>query len=104
MMGALLLLLASCASYAGFACLALSMPEHWESAGGNPDQQTKRRQGLKLCGALMLCVAFAICIWRDGVSFGTILWVIMMTASAIAVAFTLSWCPRLLLWFSRAYR
>lgn len=104
MMGALLLLLASCAGYTGFACLALAMPEHWESAGGNPDDQAKRRQGLKLCGALMLCVAFAICVWRDGPSFGTLLWATMMTASAIAVAFTLSWRPRLLLWWQRRHR
>lgn len=104
MMGALLLLLASCAAYTGFACLALAMPDHWESAGGNPDGQAKRRHRLKLGGALMLCVACAICVWRDGPSFGTLLWAILMPASAVAVAFTLSWCPRLLLWWQPRYR
>lgn len=102
MMPALLMLLAGAAGYAGFACLALAMPDHWESAGGDPGKHAQRRHGLRLSGALMLCAALAICLWRDGPSFGTLLWVMLMSASAIAVAFTLSWHPKLLLLLSHA--
>lgn len=104
MMAALFLLFASFASYTGFACLALAMPEHWERAGGDAADQPMLRQRLRLSGAVMLCMAFAICIWRDGASFGTILWGVLISASAIAVAFTLTWRPQLLLWCSRVNR
>jgi hypothetical protein len=102
MMHTLLMLFAIVAGYAGFACLALAMPDHWESAGGDPGKHAQRRDGLRLWGPLMLWSAFAICLWRDGPSFGTLLWVMLMSASGIAVAFTLTWRPKLLLWGSRA--
>lgn len=101
MMAGFMLLCASIAGYAGFACLALSMPDNWAKAGGAADGHAGRRPGLRLCGALMLCATLALCIWRDGASFGAMLWIILLTASAIAVAFTLTWRPRLLLWRSR---
>lgn len=102
MMAALLLLFAILASYTGFACLALAMPEHWKSAGGDPGDQAMRRHGLRLSGALVLCMALAVCIWNEGPSFGTLLWAILMSASAIAVTLTLTWRPQLLLWRSRS--
>jgi hypothetical protein len=102
MMAAFLLLLAGAAGYGGFACLALAMPDHWARAGGAVEDHARRGRRLRLAGALMLCVALAICIWRDGASFGAILWVILLTASAIGVALTLTWRPRWLLWRSRA--
>ena len=99
-----LLLFAVLACYTGFACLALAMPDYWARAGGDANDHGRRRHRLRLSGALMLCLALAICIWRDGVSFGAILWIILLTASASAVAFTLTWRPRLLLWRSRGHR
>lgn len=102
MMAALLLLFAILAGYTGFACLALAMPEHWESAADDPDEQALRRHGLRLSGALALCMALAICTWRDGVGFGALLWALLMYASAIGVTLTLAWCPQLLLSFSGA--
>ena len=104
MMAALLLLLASAASYAGFACFALAMPDHWESAGGDPGEQGARRHGLRLTGSVMLSLALALCVWRDGASFGPLLWVLLMSASAIAVALTLTWYPRLFLFCIRSPR
>jgi hypothetical protein len=98
----LLLLLASLAGYAGFACLALAMPDHWQQAGGDADGHASRRNGLRRSAALLLCTALAACIWRDGASFGVILWVVLLTASAIAVALTLALRPRWLLWRGRA--
>lgn len=101
MTAALSLILASLAGYAGFACLALAMPDYWERAGGDVSGHAARQNALRLCGALMLCVALAICLWRDGPGFGALLWSVLVSASAIAVALTLTWRPRLLLWRSR---
>jgi hypothetical protein len=101
MMAGLLLLFAGLAGYAGFACLALAMPDYWTRAGGAGAGHAGRIHGLRLTGALMLCLSLSLCIWRDGASFGAILWTILLTAGAIAVAFTLTWRPRLLLWRGR---
>lgn len=103
-MAAVLLLCASIASYAGFACMALAMPEHWEKAGGRAGAQAARGRVLRLCGALMLCVALALCLWRDGPGFGSLLWAVLLSAGGIAVALTLTWRPRWLLIWHAGFR
>lgn len=95
MKDALSLLFAGLAGYGGFACLALAMPEHWERCSGHPDHHAPRRRGLRMSGALMLCMAALACIWRDGASFGILLWATLMSAGGIAVALTLAWWPML---------
>lgn len=95
MTAALLLLLAACASYGGFACLALAMPDYWAQAGGDMSRQPPRRR-LRLSAAALLVVALALCLWRDGPGFGTLLWGVLLTAGALGVAFTLTWRPLLL--------
>lgn len=96
MMTPLLLLIACAASYTGFACMALAMPDHWTRAGGVADRPATRARRLRRVGAVILGIACALCIMRDGASFGIILWIVLMSASAIAVALTLTWHPRLL--------
>lgn len=92
----LLLLCACLASYGGFACLALAMPEHWERAGFDPSAQPRAGPPLRLGGAVLLTAAAFLCMVRDGAGFGVLLWVQLMTAGAIGVAFTLTWRPRAL--------
>lgn len=91
MMPALLLAAAALASYAGFACLALAMPQHWSEASGRAVEVAPHRQRLRPCGFLLLGLAFALCWHRDGASFGTLLWLVLLSAAAAAVALTLSW-------------
>lgn len=95
MTATLLLLLAVGASYCGFACLALAMPDYWQQAGGDVSRQPPQRR-LRLTGAALLAAMLALCLWRDGPGFGALLWGVLLTAGAIAVAFTLTWRPRLL--------
>jgi len=97
MMPALLSVAASLASYAGFACLALAMPRHWAEASGQESAAAPHRRRLRPLGLLMLGVSYALCVYRDGPSFGALLWVLLCYAAAIAVALTLTWQPRLLL-------
>lgn len=95
MTAALLLLLAGAASYGGFACLALAMPDYWEQAGGDASRQPPPGR-LRLAGAALLTTTLALCLWRDGPGMGALLWGVLLTAGAIAVAFTLTWRPQLL--------
>lgn len=101
MMDALLLLLASVASYAGFSCFALAMPAHWEQTGRPADGHATWRRRLRLSGAFMLCIVAGASLWRDGPGFGILLCVLLMSAGGIAVALTLAWCPSVLGWFAR---
>ncbi len=96
MMSSLLLLIALGASYTGFACMAVAMPDHWSRAGGNPHRPATHARKFRRAGAALLCLALTLCILRDGAGFGVILWAVSMSASAIAVALTLTWHPRLL--------
>lgn len=102
MMPAILLLAAGLVSYCGFACLALAMTDHWAQVNGQHEGAAPRR--LRLAGFALLGVAYALCVYRDGASFGSLLWTVLMSAAAIAVALTLTWRPKFLLpaaWRSR---
>jgi hypothetical protein len=96
MMSALLLLAAGLASYVAFACLALTMPRHWAEANGQAAAFVPQRTWLRPCGFALLGLSYALCWYRDGTSFGSVLWVLLISAAAVAVALTLAWRPRLL--------
>lgn len=87
---ATLLLSACLASYAGFACLALAMHEHWERMGWRRDGSAAPRW-LRAAGPCLLLLAYGLCVWRDGASFGSLLWIVLISAASIAVAFTITW-------------
>jgi hypothetical protein len=97
MMPALLLAGAALVSYAGFACLALAMPEHWGAATGTPAAVAPYRRRLRPCGFLLLGLSCALCWYRDGPGFGLLLWMVLLSAAAVAVALTLSWQAHCLL-------
>jgi hypothetical protein len=97
MMPALLLGAAGLAAYGGFACLALAMPEHWARASGEESAVSPHRPLLRPLGFTLLAAAYLLCFWRDGAAFGSVLWIVLGAAAGMAVAFTLTWRPRLLL-------
>lgn len=97
MMPTLLLAGAGLASYGGFVCFALAMPAHWVQATGTPGDAVSGRRRLRPAGALMLGLAYVLCVCRDGPGFGSLLWGVLMSAAAIAVALTLTWRPTCLL-------
>ncbi|TXG01533.1 DUF3325 domain-containing protein [Massilia arenae] len=86
-LSAALLLLACLTSYAGFACLALAMGEHWERMGWRREG-TAAPRWLRPAGLCLLLLAYGLCVWRDGASFGSLLWIVLISAASIAVAFT----------------
>jgi hypothetical protein len=80
-------------AYLGFALLALSQARHWHEV---TDAPLPSQRLLRLWGGAALALALALALLRDGPAFGTVLWVIGASISAIAVALTLSGCPRAL--------
>lgn len=89
-MSTLLLLAACLLAYAGFACLALAMPEHRVLVGDRATRLASPRQ-LRGLGAGLLGGACGLCLYRDGASFGSLLWLVLISAAGLAVAFTLTW-------------
>lgn len=94
---ALLLVAACLAAYGGFACLALAMPEHWARVSGQEGDVSPHRHLLRPLGFGLLAAAYVLCLWRDGAAFGSVLWTVLGAAAGMAVAFTLTWRPQLLL-------
>lgn len=94
MIPALLLLVAFAAAYFGFACLALAMDRNWEQVFGQRVERSPYRGRLLAIGWPLLALAYALCWLRDGASFGSLLWVVLIGAAAMAVAQTLAWRPR----------
>ena len=95
-----LLVLAAASSYAGFACLALAQERHWTHVTARPGPTPRLRQRLRGMGVLGLGVSLLLALWRDGPGLGSLLWSVLLTATALGVALTLTWQPRWLRWGS----
>lgn len=87
----LLLIAAAVTAYAGFACLALSQTRHWRQVPGSTTATSPPKTSLRTTGALCLAVSLALALLRDGSAFGSLLWVVLVSVCAFAVALTLSW-------------
>jgi hypothetical protein len=83
-------------SAAGFALIALTQPQHRLRAAGTPALDPRKALRRRLLGAAFLAASAAVAIWRQGASFGAILWVLSLSAGALLVAAVLAWRPRLL--------
>jgi hypothetical protein len=90
---ALLLAAVIATAYGGFALLALSQRKHWTLITGSTMCPLSVVRGFRAGGSVLLALSFAVALWRDGVSFGALLWSIVISVAAIAVAFTLTWRP-----------
>lgn len=81
-------------AYVGFALLALGQERHWRAVTGSASQMVLRVSRLRGLGCLALAVSFGLALLGDGPSFGTLLWITLLSLSAMAVAFTLAWRPK----------
>lgn len=89
----LLAVLALLCSYLGFALLALSQERHWCAVCGmGVDAQTPPAWRA-ITGLILQGVALLLLVCAQGPSFGGLLWMVMVSVAAIAVAFTLAWRP-----------
>jgi len=79
------------ASYLGFALLALSNERHWCDVASTAEPMPGRWPLPAGAGLQGLALWFATS--SQGAAFGSLLWMVMVSAAAVAVAFTLSWWP-----------
>jgi len=93
---ALLLCAAVAVSYAGFGWLALAMDVHWRQVRGPRLLPRRLVVALRLLGAAGLSLSLFLCLLADYASIAALVWVMALAAAAFAVAFTLTWRPRLL--------
>lgn len=94
---ALRLALALAASFLGMSWFALAMKAHWRQAIGR-DTPPATALVLRGLGALAIAASLALCLTVDHVSMASLVFVMTLAASALAVAILLSWRPRVLAW------
>lgn len=88
------LLVASFAvSWLGFALLASSQAKYRRAMAVT--RVPRRRLTIqRSTGGLLLLFALALTCLRDGPSFGTVLWLLVLSLAAVTVTFVLTWRPR----------
>ncbi len=78
----------------GFALLALGQPRHRERIYGANGPVALVHPAQSATGFIAICLSLCASIASQGPSFGCLLWALGMSASAIAVALTLTWRPQ----------
>ncbi|WP_198972932.1 DUF3325 domain-containing protein [Xylophilus sp. ASV27] len=101
---ALLTLLAAALAYAGFALWALSQQRHVGAVLGTHDDVPVRTAALRISGSILLLAALALCLRGHGPGLGSVVWMVLISVAAIAVAFTLAWRARWLRHLAGRYR
>ena len=92
----MLLAFALVANTAGLAWLALAMDAHWKQVRGAQELSPRAGLVLRLLGGSALFLSLVLCLLADHATMASLVWVMALAAAALAVAFTLSWRPRLL--------
>lgn len=92
----MLLAFALVANTAGLAWLALAMDTHWKQVRGTQKPAPRIARRLRLLGASALLLSLVLCLLADHATMASLVWVMALAAAALAVAFTLTWRPRLL--------
>jgi uncharacterized protein DUF3325 len=91
-----LLLLALLATGLGMGWLALAMDVHWNQVRNAPARSRAVIVALRALGAAALLGALLLCLVADTATMAVLVWMMMLAVSAAAVAFILSWRPRVL--------
>ncbi|MCC7483644.1 MAG: DUF3325 domain-containing protein [Burkholderiales bacterium] len=96
MRDAVTFLAAILAGTAGHAWLALAMNVHWRQVRGPHPASPRTVLVLRALGTAGLGASLALCLAVDHPSMAVPVWVMILVAAALAVAFTLAWRPRAL--------
>ncbi len=92
------LIAAMVCSGAGMAWLALAMKTHWQQVHGGAVLSAGTVRVLRVLGVCALFASLLLCMASDHPSMAVLVWFMALAASALLVAFTLSWRPRGLAW------
>lgn len=90
----LLLGIALAVTITGLCWMALSLDAHWRQVRGPQRLRPASVKLLRALGAAALALSLGICLRVDHPSMASLVWVMALAASALIVAFTLSWRPR----------
>jgi uncharacterized protein YjeT (DUF2065 family) len=85
-------------SFCGMGWFALAKPAHWKQARGSLPLAPHTRRTLRALGAAALLVSMLLCFWVDHASMASLVWIMMLPASALLVTFALAWRPGWLTW------
>ena len=91
---ALWLALAGLSCTTGFAWLALAMDPHWQQVRGAVPCPPHGVRLLRVLGGAALGASLLACLRADHASMAALVWVLMLSAGSLGVAFTLAWRPR----------
>lgn len=91
-----LLAVAFILAWAGFGVLALAQERHFEHFYASNKLVAQHKRAQAAIGIIAILITLPICMKAQGAGFGGLLWVLLLTASAMAVAFQLTWTPRVL--------
>ena len=91
----LMLFLAAILCWTGFALLALAQERHFGRFYLLFRPLKQRIYGQVAIGIIAICLALPVCLKTQGAGFGSLLWFLMLTASAMTVALQLTWVPQL---------
>jgi len=97
----LLLLPAALASLAGMGWLALAMEDNWQRVHGDVPLRRGKAATLRWLGALAIGAALLLCLRADHPTMAVLVWVMSLSAAALAVTLLLAWRPTWLAWLCR---
>ena len=93
---ALLHTAAALCSIAGMGWLAVAMKPHWTQVRGSQPLAQRGVVTLRALAVLSLVAALVLCLLANHASMAALVYGMTLIASALFVAFTLAWRPRLL--------
>lgn len=88
------MLIAMLLNLLGFALLALGQERYGEQVYGKDRPVAPVTYAQLAIGFITVSLSLLACLANEGISFGCLLWVLSMGASAMVVALTLSWRPQ----------
>jgi len=86
----------------GMAWLALAMEVHWSQVRTRATYGAAVARRLRSFGAAALFLSLVVCLVADHASMAVLVWVMTLSASALAVAMILAYRPQLLSWLAPA--
>jgi hypothetical protein len=75
------------------AWLALAMKVHWRQARGDREQRPTATRSLRVAGAASLAASLVLCLSADHPTLASLVWIMMLSASALIVAMLLAYRP-----------
>src|SRR5688572_7187993 len=96
MRDALMLTLALLFSLLGLSWFALAMEVHWTQVYAARRLSARKVAALRMLGSVALIISLLLCLRVDHVSMAVLVWIMSLAASAILIAMTFAWRPRLM--------